>query len=206
MRKVLFALICVILLIQLSSCADKVYYTKSGIENFNYNDSNAALTQSLMPKGFLELYDYVDGDYEYGELSYLWAREMAIVSVLYDADVYTQAKQYILEHMDIADESETYSGYTFAQSVVSKEDIRVFVGYCDQARILVFLGTRMSGDYDYQYQSFDEYVSTYFSFFDFEKGEINKKQYESYLESLYPQKATKTEDDSRTGDVSQFDN
>ena len=194
MRKVPSVLMCVILLIQLSSCSDYIYYTKSGIENFNYNDSNAALTQSLMPQGFLELYDYVDGDYEYGELSTLWAREIAIVSVVYDADVYMQAKQYILEHMDVADESETYSGYTFTKSAAPNESIHIFVGYCDHARILVFLGTRMSGDYDYQYQSFDEYVSTYFSFFDFEKGEINKEQYECYLDNLYAQKATKSRD------------
>ena len=55
----------IVLAIVLLTSVACVHFERKGLDNFHIGHSPYGLTQYLIPKGFLEAYYYVDGNYYY---------------------------------------------------------------------------------------------------------------------------------------------
>ena len=156
---------------------------KQGIGEFSPHDSATELTQYLIPEGFLEMFPFIDGDYDYFDtLTIANAYETAIIYVKYEERIYEQAKAYALTHMEFADNSEvSYKGYCFQQRIwgYELEVRRCYFAYSDEMQILLAVGTNVRVPEDYQYTSIESYFDTYFPSYNFETGKIERKATES---------------------------
>ena len=74
--------------------------TVRGIENFDECHDSIDLTCSLFPEGFLENYNYIDGDFYYHSRFTIFSKEKSIDKTLmylvYDDETYLEAKEYLL--------------------------------------------------------------------------------------------------------------
>ncbi|MBE6553307.1 MAG: hypothetical protein E7666_03085 [Ruminococcaceae bacterium] len=161
-----------------SSCTYTVF--EDGIENFSREDSETGLTRFLIPNDFLNLFPYLDGDYSYfDELSYSGAYETALIYMKYEEDAYESAKAYALENMRfIENTEEIYNGYVFQQRELPsdmQQETRCFFAYSDEQRILLAVGTHITVPEGYTYTSIETFLDTYFSFYNFEEGRIERE-------------------------------
>ena len=179
----------------ISSCKALDYvYAVTGIENYHEADSPYGTTALLLPNKqseFLELYPYISGDYDYYEISDWYAYETAILYVEYDEEIYADAKSHALKTLPLDEKSiKKYKKYEFLQrSKVNHDEQRMFFGYCDEKRILIFVGTYMSGSYEYEYSTLAEYLETYFSFYNWEEGKIERENVTRPTPTIMPQTA-----------------
>ena len=170
------------ILIWLPSCTYTV--TVDGIENFSREDSESSLTRFLIPDNFLDMFSYIEGDYAYyDDLSYSGAYETAILYMNYDKEVYDAAKEYALDNLEfMEDVEEFYNEFVFHQRLISSDshkNKRCFFAYSDEQRILLAVGTHITLEEGYNYSSVEDFFDTYFPFYNFETGKIERKQNES---------------------------
>ena len=186
-KKLCLLLLTISLLLSTTSCLLTLYtltplptrYTVTGIDNYRRSNSPYETTVFFLPDEpyeFLKAYPYVRGDYDYYELLDNSAYETVILYVEYAKDSYDEAKSYAIQNLCLVEESVCeYKQYTFMQNErCPSEKQRMFFGYCDEKRLLVFIGTYMDGQYDYQYSTLAEYLETYFSFYNWEEGKIER--------------------------------
>ena len=176
-----------VLVFQFSACGEYVY-TNSGIENFSVEDSAFGLNPHLFPKDFLELYPYIDGGYDYYEKSDAYAYVTSLIYTVYDEATYLDAKNYALENLEyLEDSAEQYKGYSVYGRTLDFYDkfykghetnykiMRFYFAYSDENRTLVAFATYMLGYYEYEYTTLSEYFETYFPFYNFETGKIERE-------------------------------
>ena len=181
MKRIALILFSVFFIFGLSSCT---LYTNGGIENFSINDSSYGLNRFLIPDGFLNLFDYSDGGYDYYESIGSYAYVTSLLYMQYDEETYRDAKEYALTHLELLEESgELYKDYVFFKRDVvifdTKENgestERFYFAYSDEQRILFAVGAHMSGPYMYKSELLTDYLETYFSFYNFEEGKIERE-------------------------------
>ena len=178
MRKTMLAILILSVLFCFASCS--YVYTNSGIENFSVYDSEYGLNRYLIPEDFLNLFEYSDGGYDYYEKVGAHGYVTTLLYMEYDELTYNNAKEYALSGLDLVEESEEqYKNYMFLKrnSTLAQEDscYRFYFAYSDEDRILLAVGTYMSGTYAYQTSNLSEYLETYFSFYNFDDGEIERE-------------------------------
>lgn len=174
-------ILCMILIVSvvfLSSCGTHILYHKTGIENFRTNHSEMDLTRYLILDDFLEMFPYVDGDYDYCEKSVGgFGYETALLYMVYDENTYYEAKEYALKNLKVVENSEEeYEGYIFLIRDLDhtyEGSLRIYFAYSDQDRILLAIGTVQTRVSDYKDNSLKEYIEINFPFYDFEEGKIN---------------------------------
>ncbi len=171
------------LLLFLPSCTYTV--EENGLENFSIHDSETSLTKFLIPNDFLNTFPYVDGDYiYYDHLSHNREYETALLYMKYDEGVYETAKAYVFENMGFVEGvEESYNGYIVLQRKLSSEmqkDKRCFFAYSDEQKTLLAVGTHMN---EYNYTSIKDYFDTYFPFYNFEEGQIERSKENSTTET-----------------------
>lgn len=183
--KFCLCLITVLLCISTVSCTPSIY-TVTGIENYKRSDSSYGTVRYFLPHcdepdTFLKKFSYIRGDYDYydamdGGLLDGGAYETAILYMEYTEEIYEEAKTYAFQNLQLVEGSaREYKQYTFMQNQgCDFEDQRAFFGHCDEKRILIFIGTYMGGSYEYQYSTLAEYLETYFPFYNWEEGKIER--------------------------------
>lgn len=154
--------------------------TEKGIENFHVSISTIGVTRCLFPSNFLELYPYTEGDFDYYDKSTLkYSYETALLYMIYDDTSYEQAKQYALEHSPIESKAENFGSFVFFRQIhkdaAGGDKLRFYIAYSDEKNMLLAVGTYMSGSNVYTYASVEEYMSTYFPFFDIECATIQRE-------------------------------
>ena len=152
-----------------------------GIENFHEAISEVSLTRLLFPSNFLELYPYTDGDFDYYDESTLkYSYETALLYMIYDDATYEQAKQYALEHSPIESTAEKFGSFVFFRQThkdaAGGDKLRFYIAYSDEKNMLLAVGTYMSGSNVYTHTSAEEYMNTYFPFFNIESAIIQRDQ------------------------------
>ena len=183
MKKIVLVFFTMLFIFSFSSCS--YVYTKRGIENFSIYDSEYELNDYLIPKDFLKLFNYSDGGYDYYEsLDVYGGYVTTLLYMQYDEETYRNAKEYALNHLELVEESEElYEGYVFFKRDVAFYDTkgnetnteRFYFAYSDEQRILFAVGTHMSGPYVYKSDLVTDYLETYFSFYNFEEGKIERE-------------------------------
>ena len=150
---VIFIMVCLFL----NSCGFDDTYKISGLENYHPANSEAGTSDGIMPDDFLNKFDYISGDYHFIEENafslgkpYL---DRSILYLSYDSTVYSDAKQYAMDHMKLSDNIvEEYNGYVFYDNYVDDdfsfpEEFKRFA-YNDTNNTLVFIGFFESGVYN----------------------------------------------------------
>lgn len=172
-----------IFIINNTSCGK---YELSGIEEFNANNSFYGVSARLLPdEKFLELFEYVDGDYHYSNDMGRRSQESELLYLIYDEKNYNLAKSYALECVECSTTNIfTFNGYTFFENVTGLTDnpnspfefpyIFNLIGYNDDNRTLCFLGFSIFNPTkkDEQLLTFEDmgaFLKEYFSFYDFEQ-------------------------------------
>jgi hypothetical protein len=161
MKKVVL-IILLVALILLSSCAPRTFNPEKGLENFDKNDSEFSLCQYIMPDGFIEKYDYKDGNYysiETGSIYNGTTVDRAFIYIQYDAEIYDDAKICAIENLSLSNEAiHEYNGYYFFLNHSSSvDDIDYLDGrnfpykflsfaYNDSTNTLVFFGLYISSE------------------------------------------------------------
>ena len=175
-----FCLVTISILLSITACVPSVYVV-TGIENYTPVDSPYGTVKYFLPLPdepyeFLKAYSYTRGDYDYYELSDSGTYETAVLYMEYDEEIYEEAKSYAFQNLKLIEESiSEYKQYTFMQNQrCPLEEQRIFFGYCDEKRILIFVGTYMSGPHEYQCSTLAEYLETYFPFYNWEDGKIER--------------------------------
>lgn len=156
-------------------------HSVSGIDNFSIDNSSVGLTIYFLPKDFMELFPYIDGDYDYREeLVSGFGYETALLYMVYDETTYYKAKDYALKNLKTVDNSEEeYEGYTFLMRDLGETALkgsRVYLAYSDEDQTLLVLGTHRTRVSDYKDNSLKEYIEINFPFYDFEEGKINRTE------------------------------
>ena len=182
MKRVFLVFLVAFLICSSVSCESVA--TNSGIENFSIHDCSYGLNQYLIPEDFLNLFDYSDGGYDYyaGGGAYIYVTTLLYMQ--YDEDTYHKAKEYVLDHLELIEKTEElYGDYMFFKRDLhfydskGKEEHtqRFYFAYSDEQRILLAVGTYMSGPYMYKSDLLTDYLETYFSFYNFEEGKIERE-------------------------------
>ena len=106
--------------------------------------------------------------------------------VKYTDEVYDEAKEYALSNMELFQAPlGTYCEYTFFErnmdlyytDIENDNGIRVVFAYSDEQHILLFTGIYDSTQSANSYNPLplEEYVTTYFPFYNFEEGKIERE-------------------------------
>ena len=177
MKKKNVLLFCILISLCLTSCV----YRIQGIENFTPGDSTLEITYSLLPEGFLSMFPYERGDYDYYEIWFdpdnnFYSFESYLIYMVYDEETYIQAKEYFWGNMPVdTDHPEKYKNYVFMENidhVYDHKGAKIYLGYSDEDRILLAVGTHM--EIPYTHTTIGEYMETYFPFYNFEEGKIER--------------------------------
>jgi hypothetical protein len=200
-KKVLSIVLGVLLTFSFVSCSsldwrDAIVVTTKGLSNYQkyQNDSGVNVYQiniHLIPENMLSEYSYLNGDYYYHIDPRLHIQESPAVSILYlkySDEVYSEAKEYMLENTDYTEEIHyTYNGYEFYENLTmpkafghldqygnNKYSYNWFnmISYNDQNNTLVFLGfCHYRKNYlkeMVQTQGWGAVLKEYFSYYDFD--------------------------------------
>ena len=178
----IFCMILIVSVIFLSSCAQsQSVLVVEGIDNFYPALSNTGLTEVMLPKDFLELYPYTEGDFFYSDELVHFSYEKVLLYTKYDEETYVNAKMYALDNLKILPETEeTLNGFTFYQLNYDLEKTnhirKIFFAYSDKKCTVLVIGTRLSKPKEYNDTNLSEYIAEHFSFYDFEAGKINRTE------------------------------
>ena len=163
-----------------TSC--NVSWGESGIENFDRNQSSVGLTRFFIPFDFLELFPYESGDYEYFDGTFDVERyECVLLYTVYDEEHYIEAKTHAMDNWATLESFEEYQGYCFFKATPNVfpdylPHSAVFFAYSDDKNMLLFTATNLAiKQGGYKFSSISEYFDTYFEFFNFESGEIERE-------------------------------
>ena len=153
MKKLLssFLIIICITLNIFTSCGYSNYI--EGIENFSILDSDISLCRQLIPVGFIENFEYINGNYHYStneKYPLMYACDRVIIYFQYDPMKYWEAKDYAMTNLTLEDnEFSEYNGYHFYLNK-SEFDSTQFpnmfncIAYNDTNYTLVFIGFGVS--------------------------------------------------------------
>ncbi len=128
---------------------------KDGIETFAKETSSVSLNQWILPSvEFIDEFVYIDMDYHYKSvytgLFYTDGAERSIIYAKYDEAIYSQAKQYCFDEMELSNENIIeYNGYRFIQNIKALKDFPSWFNmfaYNDDLNSLVFLGYYTTDD------------------------------------------------------------
>ena len=198
--KVALLLICTnitVILIILSACTG---YTTIGIENYPTIYDDFEINWFLVPEGILDkTQNGIITDFPY-ESAYYYAHEgnmftikgeasVTILSIVYDEENYSQAKQYMLENTDYSKEVHySYNKYEFYENLAlprhkrelvenGKNDFGLnyfnMICYNDFRQTLIFLGFHHSLNEPneiYEQQGWGGFLKKYFPQYDFDTG------------------------------------
>ena len=190
MKKIIAVCLCLLCIFPAVSCAP---YEKHGLSNYHPMDSNFEITQQFFPtenSDFLDMFDYVWGDYHYYEspltiIKSPYAKAIAVLK--YEQNVYWEAKQYCLDHMYLSSTNiKEYNGYMFSENLAfAKENDSLedgentdfpgwftMMAYNDSLNTLVFIGFYCTYDDDpdaaYAETDFGKFLDIFFSeYYDF---------------------------------------
>lgn len=166
-------------ILTLSGCENYIYFR--GLENFRYELSSDGTTETLIPKGFLTRYEYVQGDFFFYATAVLNRDPMdkTLLYVEYSDTNYKEAKEYIMTEMNLnIAEAKEYNGYTFyLNNDFEPREIFPFqytmAGYNDEKNRLIFLGMvcaeKSYPDVQYGETDFGLYLEIFFGeWYDFD--------------------------------------
>ena len=180
MKRVFLVFLVAFLICSSVSCESVA--TNSGIENFSTEGCSFGLNRYLIPEDFLNLFEYSDGGYDYYCCVGSYAYVTTLLYMEYDEETYPNAKEYALNHLDLIEESEeVYQGYVFFRSAavafpnLENDGSRFYFAYSNDQRILLAIGTMMDGPNGYKSELLTDYLETYFSFYNFEEGKIERE-------------------------------
>lgn len=191
MRKLLSLIILLnVTLFTLLSC-DKPF-ERIGIENYHKANSNSSLSLELLPSDdFLEIFDYIDGDYYYicRETPISLGDEQEIMYLIYEEENYKLAKEYALQNLLLSkDNRYFYNGYEFIENtcrkregmntdIVNDEYPNLFnmLAFNDEKNTMIFMGFNMPKklvtpeiEQLLTFEDMDAFLREYFSFYNFD--------------------------------------
>ena len=152
MKKFCFTILIIMLCILLCSCTP---FEKHGINNYHPANSDVEITIFLPEGDFLNMFEYVEGDYRfyrYEKIAFAVEIERAFMYLKYDDEVYPLAKQYVLENNYLSENSvDEYKGYIFydrnyGERYFKPSEFRRFA-YNDSNNTLLFIGFYEGADY-----------------------------------------------------------
>ena len=150
-------LIVIIMCSFLVSCFKSNPMERDDLSRFSPTMSEYGVTQSIIPEDFLDKFAYVDGycchfcyckSFEYS------ISDRALVYIKYDDDIYSEAKSYVFENLELSGEAvETYNGYIFYNNYSGRWSIDypykfLRFAYNDSKNALIFIGCYTSNDFD----------------------------------------------------------
>ena len=189
MKKVLFLLVIISIILSLSSCFHSydVYidsldqYREEIAENryeFGFSDAEIDAPAYFLPSDtFISDFDYIEGSYHY--YYEYWVREIfgsvrqpeiSLLVLEYEEDVYLEAKDFMLKNIEAYDDTRyIYGSYCFYENLkfANFQPSRLFpkwfvmAGYNDNKHILVFLGFENGRNMkeEYRYNLEDNWTS-----------------------------------------------
>ena len=178
--KVLALVLVACMLFSLVSCnllLSGLEFETSGIENFRPATSTVGTTTCIIPEKFLDDFKYENAQYYYNDEcpAFDFHIDRGIIICEYDDEVYTEAKNYCLDNMELFhDTAIEYNGYTFIENVEVFEhedcpnNFNMFV-YNDDRQCLIFLGFYFFNindkytPHEYAPDDFIEILETYFT-------------------------------------------
>ena len=172
-------ILCLSVLFAFSSC-EYWEVELNGIDEYHYANSESGLTAFLLPNhdGFLKLFPYIEGDYQYYDhMNSQGCFEYALIYLKYNANEYEKAKTYFLENILLAEGSEEfYKGYVFQKRITKLSLNHTHLGgYSDELHTIIVVATRITGEYVREFSSFSDYMDAYFSFYNWEEGKIERE-------------------------------
>ena len=192
MKKTLFAVLLASLAVLLCSCGEHTVVSVDGIDNCDLKlDSDFELGWYIIPEGFLEKFEYTDADYHFRVktryLPLFNERESMVLEIMYDPDIYIQAKEYCLQEMELSDTVIIeYNGYTFMDNVEIAEKFDHYgyprwfnmLVYNDDLNRLIFIGfygaDYFKDDLEKVTENWGQFLETNFSdLYDFGSVESN---------------------------------
>lgn len=159
-----------------------------GIEEYSVYNSEHGLSWKLLPSDdYLHKFEYTVGDYEYVDIG-LTKREHEIMYLIYEENVYDNAKTFVFENMILSETNHfLYNQYEFYENIGRKEyyDPNMvndkfpykfnMIGINDEKNTIIFMAMRISPgdltDKDEQLLTFEDmgaFLKEYFSFYDFD--------------------------------------
>lgn len=183
MKKILcLLLVCSSLL--MTSCGKTI--KKTGINFFNYDDSEYGISNFLIPPGFLELYEYKNaGYYFYSQTDSIYEKtknecfcyDQTLMCLKYDESQYILAKSYMFDNMSLnLQEEYRYGAYIFYENMSFVNYLKIksvkygrfpyqytMAGYNDEINTLLFLGLYCADGFtniDIFPSDFEEHVLT----------------------------------------------
>lgn len=182
MKKALCILLCLAFLFLFCSCHQTIKF--DGLDEFSPADSEYSLCQRLLPsESFIDDFDYIDGDYEYRDYYeyYMpfYAREHALMYLIYDESNYLLAKEYMLENIALSSINVfSYNGYQFYENLNSPANVDFpywfnMIAYNDEKCTLMFLGLRVDNPKEADTEVLESgdmalILRTYFSCYNFD--------------------------------------
>ncbi|MBR1955504.1 MAG: hypothetical protein IKC58_00160 [Clostridia bacterium] len=147
-----------------------------------YSSIELDMPSNFLPNiSFFDEYNYIDGGY-YWYVHFAFynpAPEIAILHLKYDESTYYEAKQYMLDSMELfEDKFYTYNDYTFYKNKKFDEHINgatfpkefTMACYNDANHTLVFLGF-FAGNYNLEEKYLDDIEGNWMDFIDQYYGE-----------------------------------
>ena len=130
-----------------------------GLEAFHPNYSDFEVNRYIIPEGFIDEFEYLDGNFYHMETSILFALyacDRTLLYFEYDSETYFEAKAYAMENLILSDAPiHEYNGYSFYLNETASKDDHFLGGhfyphqflsfsYNDEQNTLVFLGFLVS--------------------------------------------------------------
>ena len=193
--KKLLSLMVLIILCCLISC-DMGFSSPNlrGIDKYNEANSSVSLCQELLPSDdYLELFDYIDGDYHYIDNSgygFSVRDEQVLMYLTYNEDVYKTAKEFTFQNIYFLENYKySYNGYEFLVNICRKMEGRDsdivkseidpywfnMVAFNDEKNTIVFMGFYMPEELRtpevkqlLTFEDMGAFLKEYFLFYDFD--------------------------------------
>lgn len=166
-----------------SACGTHSY--REGLDNYDVKSAHYVSTNDIIPNGFLEEFEYVNGNFYYSfdePFPFTHTIESTLIYLNYDDSVYENAKDYILTAYGIDDKTDWIIGscknYSFhinneyKYTQITPHSRFVALSYNDDINTLVLIGFYSNDDlYEFennQIVGFEDLLKTYFTWYDFE--------------------------------------
>ena len=179
MKKIVFVIIILLVTSLLTSCFP---YVIRGIDEYSPGNSSVTICEGLLPsKGFIEQFDYINGDYYYYNSNFdinFDIYESALMYFQYDKETYELAKKEIFNVCIFSQENKfMYEGYSFFQH--NPYDKNYFpnefnmIAYNDEICTIVLMGFYtdiISNEREkeiFEFNDFGLFLKEYFWFYDF---------------------------------------
>ena len=169
--------------VAVSCCACGTHAYHEGLDSYYKEMSSVGLTKYLIPDGFLDEFEYTDGEFYYKldePFPFSHTIESTLMCITYSDSIYNNVKNYVLTDFEVNEETDTAIGscesYAFyinkkSNYKTSSQHFNAF-SYNDDTYTLIFIGFD-SADKLYEFENnqitdFDDLFKTYFPWYDFE--------------------------------------